>query len=78
MKKLTNTEAELKESVVYKKTCSIKLEIFIHVFDRPFMISSHRIPPKQYVLYSGHSASASVVDKESNKITKKGERAVKK
>ena len=41
------------------------------------MISSHRVPPKiYYVLYSGHSASASLgkgkgegVDEESNKKT---------
>ena len=83
MKKLSNTEAELKKNVAYKKAYSIINQRFSYSWPL-LIISSHRIPPKQYyVLYSGHSPSASLgkgegVEEESNKKTQKGEHAVKK
>ena len=81
MKKLRNTQGELKKGLLIKKAYSMKLKIFIF---SPVYSSYHHTEyhPEQYVP-SDHSASASLemgegVNKKSNKKALKGERAVKK
>ena len=52
MKKLSNTEAELKKSVVYKKTCittNIQRGVLWKKFSETFKQTPRQIPKKKFI-----------------------------